>query len=441
MAKFQLKSIQELFRQLMRGPTAVRRRNADRIEALLAELDPARLYPYEFVYFRVSGFRLKQPPAEAYAGRTLLPDLAQGLRMLSASVARPASEAGEKVYTDDEICRELKVAPRTVRRWRRRGLVGAVYAFPDGRARLGVRSSALAAFLAKDAGVAGRARHVSRLARTEEAQIADMARRLVRDGGMSLTAAAGRIARELGRARETVRACLRRHDRDHPDRAIFGGSGGRLGEETRRRVYTDHRQGASAQTLCARYGRSRASIYRIINRERAAEALREALTSSQEALFTAPDVAAQVFGEEFGAAMERLAAPSAALARTEETAVFRAYNYAKFRMSELRRELNPRRYVPSGLLDEIDGLRARAERIREGLVRAHLPLADQIARQHARDPAALGELAAEGRTLLGRLVESYDYRKRGRFSRYVSLELMKAFARLGSPGRSASRAS
>jgi transposase len=444
---FKLKRIQGLFRQLMLGPAAVRRRNADRLEKLLLELDPVRLYPYEFIYFRITGVRLKDGPREAYGGGEILPDLLQGLRSLSSSVPRDASESAERVYTDADIASRLHVSARTVRRWWRRGLAAAAYVFPEGRTRLAVRETVLNSFLEKNRRLAGRSKRFSRLSRSEGNQILVLARRYAAEG-LRLTAAAGRVARELGRARETVRSALLRHDRDQPDRAIFAASAGRVAEDARRRIYSDYRQGIPVSALRARYGRSRASIYRIINQARAAEVLGEPFTYYEEDRFADNDAELRILGEEFQAAMQRVQglhgsqkAPASAtpepllwrgspLARNDEAALFRAYNYAKWRADELRRELNPKRYISSQLLDDISRLCARAELLRECLIRTYMPLAEQVAKQHASGQARLAMLVALGHAHLGRLIQSFDYRGRGRFAEHARLELMKTFAQV-----------
>ncbi|KPK62230.1 MAG: hypothetical protein AMK73_06490 [Planctomycetes bacterium SM23_32] len=175
--------------------------------------------------------------------------------------------------------------------------------------------------------------------------------------------------------------------------------------------------------------------------------LAQPLDYFREEAFAEPDADRLLFGEDVEDLLSRLAQggpsgptgeagepwPLTPLGQAEERALFRALNYAKSRADELRQELNPRRYVPSGVLRRIEALRGRAETLRERLVRAHLPLAAQVARQHAGAGAGFQETYARARTQLGHLVETFDYRGRARFPRYASLELMKAFARAATP--------
>ncbi len=440
MAEFRSKRIRELVHQLMVGPPEVRRVQADRLEGLLAGLEPDRVYPYEFLYFRITGFRPEDRFEETYPGRELLADLARALEMLSRTVPRPAEEAGEPVHPVEEVAGRFNVSVRTVRRWRRRGLVGAYYLSPDGRAFLGVRRSALERFEERTGPMVARAERFSRLSAEEGDRIIARARRLVEQEGLSPTAAAERVADEVGRATETVRRALLSHEREEP---VLGPAPRRLSADARRRIYVQYSQGVHVDALAGRYGRSRSTIYRVVNRERAAEALCEPVSFVEDEGFSAPRADERILGEEFRAAMARLdtAIEAAAgakgpwrespLSAVEERILFRAYNYLRFRAAELRRELDPSRYVPSALLGRLDELKARAEAIRSRLIRLHVPLFRQVARQHLRPDLAADDVAALGRAELGRLVDSFRYQGRARFPAYANLELMKGFARAG----------
>jgi hypothetical protein len=347
------------------------------------------------------------------------------------------------VLSVEEVARRHDVSVRTVRRWRRRGLVGAYYLSPDGRPFLGIRRSALDRFGERAGPMVERAGRFSRLSAEEEDRIVARARRLIEQEGLSPTAAAERVAGESGRATETVRLALLRREREEPAEAVLGPEPRRLSADARRRIYEQYGQGVHVDVLAERYDRSRSTIYRIVNRERAAEALAEPISFVEDEGFAAPRAEEQILGEEFDAAMARLDAAieaaeaggapwrGSALSPVEERALFRAYNYLRFRAAELRREIDPSRYVPSALLDRLDDLKARAEAIRSRLIRLHVPLFRQVARQHLRPDLAADDVAALGRAELGRLVDGFQYRGRARFPAYANLELMKSFARAG----------
>jgi len=444
---FKLKIIADLYRQLRLSPPDVRRGHVDRLENLLLELDPGRTYPYEFIYFRVTGFRPKEEILEAHPGTDVLPDLQRALLKLSGTVPRTVSDLREPVHSVDQLADALNVSARTVLRWRRRGLVACKYVFPDGRKRTGVRQAALDAFMEENREIVARSARFRKVNRTEERRIVDLARRYAAREGLTRTAIIARIADELGRAHETVRLALLRHDRDHPAEAVFAAKQQRLDAQDRRRVWQDYQKGARVEELCARCGRSRSTIYRIINRARAAELLQERLEYHHEDAFETEDAEADILGEEVRELLRKLRAgpppgdggertpgdampwQRAPLADADEAALFRAYNYAKFRARQLCAELAPNHYVPSGLLKRIDALKGLAQQIKDCLTALHQPLVERVARQHAGGPRRLQQLVTMGRGHLEQLVESFDYRGRGRFASRVTLELFKKFAR------------
>lgn len=444
MIGFRLKIIADLYRQLRLSPPDVRRGHVDRLENLLLEFDPGRIYPYEFIYFRVTGFRPKEEVLEAHPGTDLLPDLQRALLKLAGTVPRKVSELQEPVCSVDELADALNVSARTVHRWRRRGLVACKYVFPDGRKRTGVRQAALDTFMEGNRELVARSARFRKVNRAEEREIVDLARRYAAREGPTRTAVIRRIADELGRAHETVRLALLHHDRDHPAEAIFAAKQRRLDVQDRRQIWQEYQKGAPVEELCARYGRSRSTIYRIINRQRAAELVRERIEYHHEDAFDTEEADADILGEEVRDLLGKLrvgpppgvertprdAMPwqRAPLADADEAALFRAYNYSKFRVSQLCDELEPNHYVPSVLLRHIDALKGLAQQIKDCLTALHLPLVGRVARQHASGPRRLQELVTMGRGLLEQLVESFDYRSRGRFASRVTLELFKKFA-------------
>ncbi len=425
----------DLHRQLMLSPADVRARYADRLERFLLELEPARTYPYEFVYFRIVGMRAAVTHLQTFTGDELRPDLVLLMEALSAGTAPPATSTGEKVYTVDEACERLGVTSRTLHRWRRRGLMARRYRFPDGGRRLGVRASALDRFLEAEGGRPAASASGRRLTPKEEEDIAGRVERL-RGEGLSTTAAAEHVAEQVGRAKETVRLVLKRREGDD------GQGGGRLSEEERRALLADYRAGTSAEALAERSGRSTSSVYRILNQERARELLAADVSYVGGADLDEVDAPAD---EGVQALMERLEATQPPpgrppLSRDEERALFRAYNATRRQIARDRAELDPARYVPTRALRELEDLSARAARIKELIARLHLPLVERVVRQHAAAPAEARALLAQGRALLGDVIDSFDYTGRGRLGSLVTLDLQKAFARTtaeGAEGRGA----
>ena len=73
----------------------------------------------------------------------------------------------------------------------------------------------------------------------------------------------------MARSTETVRTTLKAYDREHPDRAIFPPSLAPLDEAAKGQIYRLYRRGVSAEVLAGQFGKTRSSIYRVINEMRA----------------------------------------------------------------------------------------------------------------------------------------------------------------------------
>ncbi len=427
MADFKLKRIAELHRQLMLSPPRVRRRHADRLERLLLELEPDRTYPYEFVHFRVTGFRPSESYLDTFRGEELRPDLHRSLELVSQSVPQPVEELDERVYTIPELADRFDVSRRTIHRWRRRGLVARHYIFPDGVNRVGVRAEVLERFVIENEGDLHFGGGYSRLTDEEERRALARVKEYREAEELSTTAAAAKVAEELGRSQETVRLVLKRHGeagRQH---------GGRLSESERRQIYTAYREGEPVDELCSRYDRSRASIYRVVNQERARDLLAEPLNCYAEEDFCSEEARERILGEDWRRLWRRLEGSpdgEAALSAQEEDALFRAYNYLKWQALRLRQRVDPSRYVSSRRLEEIDELMARTAEVAAAICRHYRPVVERIVRQHSAAGGSFDRLMARALGLLPELVESHDYRRAARFEQHLSLALQKAFARL-----------
>ena len=97
----------------------------------------------------------------------------------------------------------------------------------------------------------------------------------------------------MSRSTETVRLTLRAYDRDHPDRAIFPAAAPSLDEDAKSQIYRRFRLGVSAEVLARQYGRTRSSIYRLINEVRAERILSTKLELIDHASFGDPATAAR----------------------------------------------------------------------------------------------------------------------------------------------------
>jgi len=120
---FKQPALKQLTDQQVRfAPPTRRLEQLARAERLLAEVEPGKTYPYQYVCFRVTEFRPDSYPDLLVPGADLDHDLRRMIEFL-----RPAVEverAPEPVVTLDEISRRLNVSTKTIRRWGKLGLVG-----------------------------------------------------------------------------------------------------------------------------------------------------------------------------------------------------------------------------------------------------------------------------------------------------------------------------
>ena len=205
------------------APRERRLEQIDRAEQLLGEIEEAKRYPYEYLCFRITGFRPDGWPALVLDGRRRSARPAAVRRgPLGDGRARPSSRSTEPVLTVDEVSRRYNVSTRTVTRWRRQGLVARRFVI-GGRTKVGFLESSLQRFVTAHRAQVERGTRFRQLTEAERDEIIRRARRmaLVRPGQAGLVEIARRIARKMARSTETVRLTLKAYDRDHPDRAIF----------------------------------------------------------------------------------------------------------------------------------------------------------------------------------------------------------------------------
>src|SRR5262245_42618308 len=116
-----LKGLKE--QQVRFAPRERRLEQVDRAERLLAEIDPTKRYPWEYLVFRVTGFRPDNAPALVLDGDDVRHDLRLFVEDLSDTVSQKVELATEPVLTVEAVGKRFNVSTRTVTRWRRQGLV------------------------------------------------------------------------------------------------------------------------------------------------------------------------------------------------------------------------------------------------------------------------------------------------------------------------------
>lgn len=427
------------------APRERRLEQLERAEQLLGEIDRAKRYPYEYLCFRITGFRPDNWSALMIEGEEARRDLRQFVEDLSATVRQPVEQATEPVLTVAEVSKKYNVSTRTVTRWRRQGLVSRRFVI-DGRAKVGFLESSLQRFVAEHRGQVERGSRFRQLTDAERDEIIRRARRMsqFRSGEVGLIEVARRIARKMSRSTETVRLTLKAYDREHPDRAIFGPSTPTLDDDAKDKIYLRHRMGVSADNLAVEYGRTRSSIYRIINEVRAKRLLETKLEFIGNESFDDPKAKSTIMAPlpqpADGKAPRRPKAPKGLppylaslyevplLDREQEAHLFRQMNYLKSQAVKLRDKLDPAKAKTSEL-DKIDDFQEQALAVKNQIIRANLRLVVSIAKRHVGPSNNFFELVSDGNMSLIRAVEKFDYARGNKFSTYASWAIMKNYAR------------
>jgi RNA polymerase primary sigma factor len=443
---FKHPALKQLTDQQVRfAPPGRRLEQLARAEKLLAEIDPTRQYPYQFVCFRVTEYRPDSFPDLLIEGRDLEHDLCLMIELLARSTpAVPVEAVPEPVLTLDQISKRLNVSTKTISRWRHRGLVSRRVVC-NGRSQVGFVQSVVDRFLATNQERVQKSSRFSQLSDEEKEEILRRARRLSRVSGGTLTEVSRRIARRLGRSPETVRYTIKNFDREHPEQALFPTVTGPLDADTKQVIYSSYRRGISVDTLAKRFGRTRTSVYRVINETRAERLLEQPLEYIPHPSFDDPSLEGEILApmpglEEFEQKKREMRVPkdvqpelsslydNPLLNKEQEQHLFRKMNFLKYKAARLREGLDPTRARIQDL-KQIEELQEQAADIKELLIACNMRLVASIAKRHSGQTDNYFELLSDGNMSLLRAVEKFDFGRGNKFSTYASWAIMKNFAR------------
>lgn len=430
--------------QIRFAPVAVRIAQLEECEKLILDLDLEARYRYETVCEFITGYRSAETSWPEISGAELMHDLRCLIEDLSSSLKISAESVREPVLTVDEVSQRLNISPKTVGRWRDRGLPSRWFVI-NGRKRLGVKESSLQRFIHLHPDEVNRGRSVRPMSISEREQVICAARRLASEG-RNLT----EISRELGiqfqRSTETIRTILRNFDALCPENAVFPVERAVVGDP---RMSMEHkelaaefaRQGVSIAEIARRFGRSKAVICASLAEMRAIRLKSLVVDFIDNPEFQRDDAESRIVSNlptELPSATAQ--APSGLpsyltelyevplLTREEEQHFFRLMNFLKYRFVQLQKSLNPAKPV-ARLATEMEGLLEQIAQVKNHLIRSNLRLVVSIAKRHLRPGSNFFELVSDGNMSLIRAVEKFDYARGNKFSTYASWAIMKNFAR------------
>jgi RNA polymerase primary sigma factor len=436
-------SIRELRDQQVRfAPRHKKIEQVDNAEKLLRVIKADRDYNFEFVCFRITGFRPDHAPIVRIKGQDLRHDLHCFIEDLSESASMVADEISQPVHTVEDLSKMFKVSTKTISRWRQQGLVSRKFIFDSGRKRVGFLHTSVDQFIKDNRDKVKRGERFSQLTDSDRDEIVERARRLAKAGGCPAEVTR-RIAKHMDRSVETIRYTIKRFDQSNPEIAVFPDQTGPLNLEMKERIYADFAAGKSAESIAKRYCRTKTTVYRVINEMRAKMITELPLDFMDNPEFHRKSAWKRIVDAEMPAAEKatrRTKPPSglprylaslyevALLTREQEQYLFRKYNFLKYRASKLRDQLDPMRAKTSEM-DQIEDLYDQAVKIKNRIVQANLRLVVSIAKRHVNATEDFFQLVSDGNMSLIRAVEKFDYARGNKFSTYASWAIMKNFAR------------
>jgi RNA polymerase primary sigma factor len=449
--EFKTTALKELAEQQTRFAPPVRRQaQVSAAQKLLAEVDPAKGYPYQYVCYRVTEYRSSAHPDLVIPGEVLRHDLELFIRRVERSVPPlPIEQAIEPMLTLDEVSKRFNVSTKTISRWRVKGLTARRMKV-NGRSQLGFPRGAVEKFLSEHRDLVEKGGKFSHLTDEEKDDILRLAREL-RDKGGTLTEVSKTIASRLKRSPEAVRYTIKNFDRGHPDNALFPAVGS-LSPAAKEEIviamtakHNDKLAGDTVDTIAKRFGRTRSSMYRVVNEVRAKELVRTPVDYIYNADFDDPAKESAILGDmpglvEFeakraGKTVPKDVPPQMAhlyewplLSKEQEQHVFRKMNFVKHKLYKFQQSLDPSKTRVADLL-QIEDLREEIKKCRDLLISCNQRLVYAQAKQRLAPGDTIDDLWSDGNMSLMRAVEKFDYARGNKFSTYATWAIMKNFAR------------
>lgn len=443
MAKFYNSDIADLAHQLTLSPRRLRVQQLRGVEHLLSLIDPGKAYPYEFVCYHITEYRKRGESTQAsIPGTALISDLVTMSEMISRQANLLATELNEPFKSHDELAADLKVSTKTIRRWRKRGLMGLRVVYEDGVNRLAFCQRTIDRFVQNNQDLVSKGAAFTQLSQQEREYFVTRARELVSKQPLKLHATAKIIAEETGRAIETVRYTLRRYDRKHEAGAIFRKNGEVVCCELELAIKRCFDAGDSVASIARAFDMDAYDVGQTLNGIELKTWAQSPPECMSNELFDAPNAddlilnVPETQAEESKPAAIPKNLPSylqslymtPLFSREQEQDLFRRYNYLKFKAARTLKKIDPHE-ADEEQYEMIAEQMRQIERFRQRIIQANLRLVVSIAKRHMGYTKNLFEIISDGNVSLMRAVEKFDYALGYRFSTYATWAITKNYAR------------
>ncbi|MFT3785036.1 MAG: hypothetical protein QM770_02575 [Tepidisphaeraceae bacterium] len=294
MSRFRIDNIALLVRQLGYAPADVRVGQLAIAETLVAEIQPDKTYPIDFLVFRITGYHPKDVGSDLLAGSAVLHDLCLLIETVSETLDLRATEQPEPVLSIDDVTERFNVTSKTIQRWRRKGLVSRRFTFADGKSRVGFLLSSIERFVASNSDTVERGANFSQMTDDERRHILNHAERLATKCRCCVREITRRLARRFNRSPLTILHTVRKHDQQTPQRAIFQKAAPELKETSRSRVVKGARKHVPLRVLAQRVHRTRAAVYRVLLDERIDKLTRRKVKFHDDTIYHTADARAAI---------------------------------------------------------------------------------------------------------------------------------------------------
>ena len=446
--------IETLGRQLRYAPAVKRAEAVFFAEVFHDQIEPEKNYPIDYVVYRLTGKRV--PPSESVmlAGEALRPDVRLFIDALSQTVEIQAT-VEDPCETTAELAKRLDVSTKTVARWRDRGLRWR-WGVKQTGARLSVLfpHSAVQAFCSEQPDRIDAAKRFGRFRGDEKGRLIKRVRRLAHATDFPPQQIYRHLAKRTGRSVEALRLLIAEHDREHPDEAVFGDRAGPLSDKHKRVIARAYARGITVSAMCDRFRKTRSTIYRAVNEQRARQALAHRIEVIESPLFDRDD-ADEVLMQPTkrpgkprhldADAIESLPGSIRPIysARIDPDSATRSlivrYNYIKHTSRQLQKQL-ARPPARAGDLDRFEQLVGRAQSVFGDVLAGTLPIVLSVVRRQLVDVEEGSEntllaLLDRANAVLVHEIERFDASLSHQFESVLTNRLLQELARTDEPAR------
>ncbi|HAI13383.1 MAG TPA: hypothetical protein DCM28_16870 [Phycisphaerales bacterium] len=256
--------IADFVRQLLFTPKSRRAKQITHAEALHDMIEPTQNYPFDFINYRITGYHSEAEALDTtiLVGEALLPDLRLVIEELCLHAdTLPDNEPMTELST---LAQELNVSTKTIHRWRDLGLRWRWYKPPTHKRKILVFTpSAIDHFDKAFPGKIKRAADRDLMSQADVTELIDQARQIkTATPAMSLNQVATELSKLTGRPLQTIRVQLNKHDKQHPDAALFPEHHGPLTDRHARQIARLLKRGESIDELCHQFGKTVSTIRR-----------------------------------------------------------------------------------------------------------------------------------------------------------------------------------